>query len=176
MFERVGVDARQVRTVEELSAIDALVVPGGESSTMSLLLERTGLLDPLAERLVGGMGAFGTCAGAILLGREIIDGRADQRCLGAIDIAVRRNAYGRQVDSFEEDLDVAGIEGSVAGVFIRAPIIEEVGDGVEVLASVVSPTGTRRPVLCRERTITVCTFHPELGDDTRLHQMFIESI
>ena len=123
------------------------------------------------------MPTFGTCAGAILLGTEILDGRPDQEPLGAIDVSVRRNGYGRQVDSFEEPLDVTGLEGDpVTGVFIRAPVIERVGDGVEVLASVVAPDGRKHPVLCRERTISVCTFHPELSGDARLHAMFVERI
>ena len=177
MIDGLGAATVQVRTPEQLGSVDALVLPGGESSTMSMLLDRAGLADPLAERLAGGMPTFGTCAGAILLGTEILDGRDDQRPFGAIDVAVRRNAYGRQVDSFEQDLDVVGVEGPpVVGVFIRAPIIERVGDGVEVLASVRSSGGDARPVLCRQRTIMISTFHPELSGDARLHSTFLESI
>jgi 5'-phosphate synthase pdxT subunit len=177
MLASLGVDTIQVRTPVELEQADALVMPGGESSTMSMMLERSGLLEPLCARLGDGMATFGTCAGAILLGREILDGRPDQAPLGAIDVAVRRNGYGRQVDSFEEDLDVVGIDGApVVGVFIRAPIIERVGDAVEVLAATEGPDGTARPVLCRERTIMISTFHPELSGDPRLHATFLESI
>lgn len=176
ILESLGAATTQVRTAGQLDAVDAVVVPGGESSTMSMLLERGGLWDPLAERLAQGMPAFGTCAGAILLGREILDGRDDQRCLAAIDVAVRRNGYGRQVDSFEEPLQVAGVDGAVNGVFIRAPVIEVVGAGVEVLSSLELGPGSAQPVLCRERTILVSTFHPELSGDARLHEMFLESI
>jgi 5'-phosphate synthase pdxT subunit len=177
LLDDLGATTTQVRTPDDLAAVDALVMPGGESSTMSMMLDRSGLTEPLSTRLAEGMAAFGTCAGAILLGCEILDGRADQRPLGAIDVAVRRNGYGRQVDSFEEDLDVVGLDGPpVPGVFIRAPLIERVGPGVEVLASVDAPDGQARPVLCRERTIMISTFHPELSGDLRLHSTFLESI
>jgi 5'-phosphate synthase pdxT subunit len=177
LLDELGATTTQVRTPDDLAAVDALVVPGGESSTMSMMLDRSGLTEPLTKRLADGMATFGTCAGAILLGCEILDGRADQRPLGAIDVAVRRNGYGRQVDSFEEDLDVVGLDGpAVRGVFIRAPLIERVGPGVEVLASVDAPDGQARPVLCRERTIMISTFHPELSGDLRLHSTFLESI
>jgi 5'-phosphate synthase pdxT subunit len=139
---------------------------------MSMLLESSGLIDPLAERLAGGMPAMGTCAGMILLGREILDGRADQRCLDAVDIAVRRNAFGRQVDSFEADLVVDGVDGPpVHAVFIRAPVVERVGAEVDVLASV-----DGRPVLCRQGPVLVTAFHPELGDDPRLHELFLTEV
>jgi 5'-phosphate synthase pdxT subunit len=177
MLEQLGATTVQVRTSADLDRCVALVMPGGESSTMSMMLDRSGLRDPLAARLADGMPTFGTCAGAILLGTEILDGRADQVPLGAIDVSVRRNGYGRQVDSFEEPLSVTGLEGEpVVGVFIRAPVIERVGDGVEVLAEVDAPDGRRHAVLCAERTIVVCTFHPELSGDARLHEMFVERI
>lgn len=143
-------------------------MPGGESSTMSRLLDTSGLFEPLAEQLAAGMPTFGTCAGAILLGAEILDGRPDQRSFGVIDIAVRRNAYGRQVDSFEADLEIDGPgQPDVRAIFIRAPVIERCGDGVEVLASVDGAA-----VLCRQGAVTVATFHPELSGDPRLHEMF----
>jgi 5'-phosphate synthase pdxT subunit len=139
---------------------------------MSMLLESSGLFEPVAERLEAGMPAFGTCAGMILLGREILDGRDDQRCFDAVDIAVRRNAFGRQVDSFESDLDVAGVAGRpLHAVFIRAPVVEAVGDEVEVLAKV-----DGQPVLCRQGHVLVAAFHPELGDDPRLHELFIDEV
>jgi 5'-phosphate synthase pdxT subunit len=174
-LESLGARAVAVRTEADLDDCERLVIPGGESSTISMLLERADLFDPVAKRIEEGMPAFGTCAGAILLGTEILDGRADQRCFGAIDATVRRNAYGRQVDSFETDLPIAdGVDRAAAGdtlraVFIRAPLIERVGDDVEVLASFEG-----QPVWCRQRAIMVCTFHPELGDDDRLHQTFLE--
>jgi 5'-phosphate synthase pdxT subunit len=139
---------------------------------MSFLLDSSGLRAPLAERLGEGLPALGTCAGMILLATEVLDGREDQVSLGAIDITVRRNAFGRQRDSFEADLDVAGLPGGkLHAVFIRAPAVERAGDGVEILASV-----GERPVLCRQGAVTVCSFHPELGDDLRLHQRFLEEM
>jgi pyridoxal 5'-phosphate synthase pdxT subunit len=145
------------------------VLPGGESTTMSMLLDSSGLRDPIAERLRDGMPAFGTCAGMILLAGEVIDGRPDQRSFGVIDIAVRRNAFGRQVDSFEADLDVDGLTGGpFPAVFIRAPVVERAAQEVEVLATV-----DGRPVLCRQGPTMVAAFHPELSDDLRLHQLFL---
>ena len=164
---RCGADAVAVKTAEALDGVDALVLPGGESTTMSMLLDRFELRAPLAERLADGMAAFGTCAGMILLAAEVLDGRADQRSFGIIDVAVRRNAFGRQVDSFEADLAVAGLDEPFHGVFIRAPVVERVGRDVEVLASV----GTA-PVLCRQGRVLASAFHPELAGDDRLHELF----
>lgn len=138
---------------------------------MSMLIDRGGLRDPLSEFFAASRPVLGTCAGAILLGREILDGRADQASFGIIDATVRRNAYGRQVDSFEEPLRVSGLTGTFPGVFIRAPIIEAVGHDVEVLASLED-----RPVMCRSRSVTICTFHPELSGDSRVHQGFLDAI
>jgi 5'-phosphate synthase pdxT subunit len=152
-----------------------LVLPGGESTTMSLLLDSSGLMEPLSQRLQEGMPAFGTCAGMILLGARIVDGRPDQRALGAIDIDVRRNAFGRQVDSFEADLDVEGLLKGFHAVFIRAPVVERVGPEVEVLATVTDTEGRSRPVLCRQGPILVAAFHPELSGDSRLHEQFLKS-
>ena len=167
-----GADPIEVRIPEHLSAVDALVVPGGESTTMSLLLQSSGLFEPVAERLDDGMPAFGTCAGMILLATDVLDGRTDQRSFGVIDIGVRRNAFGRQVDSFEAPLDVAGVDGGpVDAVFIRAPFVERVGDGVEVLAAV-----DGHAVLCRQGNVLVSAFHPELSDDLRIHRLFLEGV
>jgi 5'-phosphate synthase pdxT subunit len=172
MLARLGAHPVEVRSPAELEAVDAMVLPGGESTTMSMLLESAGLFDPLARRLGAGLPALGTCAGMILLGHEILDGRPDQRCFDAIDIAVRRNAFGRQVDSFEAHLAVAGMPGPpVHAVFIRAPVVERVGAGVEVLATV-----DGRPVLCRQGPVLVAAFHPELGDDPRLHELFLSEV
>jgi 5'-phosphate synthase pdxT subunit len=168
----LGAEVVPVRTAAELAGVDGLVIPGGESTTISYLLDTSGLRAPLAERLAAGLPAFGTCAGMILLARDVLDGRDDQRSLGAIDIDVRRNAFGRQRDSFEADLDVAGLEGGpLHAVFIRAPVVDRVGDDVEVLASVAAG-----PVLCRSRSVMVCSFHPELGDDRRLHATFLGGV
>jgi 5'-phosphate synthase pdxT subunit len=132
----LGADAVAVRVPSDLAGVDALILPGGESTTMSLLLGSSGLFDPIADRLRDGMPAFGTCAGMILLATRVTGGRPDQRSFGAIDLTVRRNGYGRQVDSFETDLSVAGLpDGPVHAVFIRAPVVEAVGEGVEVLAT-----------------------------------------
>jgi pyridoxal 5'-phosphate synthase pdxT subunit len=163
----------EVRTPGELEKVDALILPGGESTTMSLLLESSGLLEPVRDRLRLGMPAFGTCAGMILLASEVVDGREDQRCFGAIDIGVRRNAFGRQVDSFETDLEVQGFDSPLHAVFIRAPIVDWVGSDVEVLATVTGKDGQERPVVCRQGQVLVAAFHPELSGDLRLHQEFL---
>jgi 5'-phosphate synthase pdxT subunit len=173
-FAELGAEAIEVRTPRDLAAIDSLVLPGGESTTMSLLLESSGLLDPLKDRLAESMPAFGTCAGMILLAADITDGRADQHRLAAIDIGVRRNGFGRQVDSFETDLTVEGLADPFHAVFIRAPIVERVGPGVDVLAMVPGVDGQDRPALCRQGPILVAAFHPELSGDGRLHELFLQ--
>jgi 5'-phosphate synthase pdxT subunit len=171
MLARLGAEPLAVRSPRQLDDVDALVIPGGESTTISMLLESSGLFDPIAERLGAGMPAFGTCAGMILLADTILDGRDDQRSFHAVDAAVRRNAFGRQVDSFEADLAVRGLDDDrpFRAVFIRAPVVDSVGPEVEVLATV-----DDRPVLCRQNRVVVAAFHPELGDDHRLHQMFLQ--
>jgi 5'-phosphate synthase pdxT subunit len=171
VLSRLDAEPLEVRTPHHLDRVDAFVLPGGESTTMSMLLESSGLFDPLAQRVAGGMPAFGTCAGMILLGAEILGGRPDQGCLGAVDITVRRNAFGRQVDSFEADLSIDGIGGGgrFHAVFIRAPYVERTGAGVTVLASI-----DGRPVLCRQGAVLVAAFHPELVGDDRLHRLFLE--
>jgi 5'-phosphate synthase pdxT subunit len=170
----LGIEPVEVRGPGQLDEVDALVLPGGESTTMSLLLDSAGLRAPLEARLNAGMPAFGTCAGMILLAGEVLDGRPDQRPLGGIDISVRRNAFGRQVDSFETDLDVDGLEGGpLHAVFIRAPLVERTGAGVEVLTTVRNTDGQDRPVVCRQGSVLVAAFHPELAGDYRLHAMFV---
>jgi 5'-phosphate synthase pdxT subunit len=168
--ERLGAGAREVRVPEHLDDVDALIIPGGESTTMSKLLESQGLFDAVGERIAGGMPVFGTCAGMILLATDVLDGRADQRNFGAIDIAARRNAYGRQVDSFETDLAIVGFDDPFHAVFIRAPVVESVGSNVQVLARV-----DGAPVLCASGSVMVASFHPELTDDLRLHELFLRS-
>lgn len=170
-LNQLGAEAALVRTAADLEAVEAIVIPGGESTTMSMLLDSSGLRAPLAARLAEGMPAFGTCAGMIVLASEVLDGRPDQRSFGAIDLMVRRNAFGRQRDSFEADLDVRGLDDPFHAVFIRAPVVERVGEGVEVLAEVEAG-----PVLCRAGAIMVASFHPELGGDARLHDLFLRSI
>ena len=168
----LGADVVAVKREPDLAAVDALVLPGGESTTMSMLLDSAELFDPIAARLADGMPAFGTCAGMILLATEVLDGRPDQRFFGAIDITVRRNAFGRQVDSFETGLHVEGIErpdDPVDAVFIRAPFVERAGAEVDVLATV-----DGHPVLCRQGRVLVSSFHPELSDDLRVHELFLD--
>jgi 5'-phosphate synthase pdxT subunit len=165
----------EVRQPEDLAGVAGLILPGGESTTISLLLLSSQLHEPVDERLRAGMPAMGTCAGMILLATELLDGRPDQRTFGAIDIAVRRNAFGRQVDSFETDLAVPELGPErLHAVFIRAPLVERTGPGVEVLASVESGEGERRPVACRAGSILVTAFHPELSGDLRLHELFLK--
>lgn len=182
LLGRLGASPVEVRRPMDLEGLDALVLPGGESTTMSMLLQSSDLL-PEVEKLVSdGLPALGTCAGMILLSREIIGGRADQVALGAIDLTVRRNAFGRQLESFETDLTVTGLEGGpMHAVFIRAPVVEAVGPYVEVLASVALRTGAGadtqlRPVVCRQGAVIVAAFHPELAGDGRLHQMLLDQI
>ncbi len=165
----LDVECIEVRTTEDLGKVTALVMPGGESSTMSHLLVSSGLFDVIDERIADGMAVFGTCAGMILLASDIADGRDDQRSFSALDISVRRNAYGRQVDSFETDL--ATPFGDVHGVFIRAPRIERIGKSVEVLGS-----HDGDPVLVRQGRVLAASFHPELNEDERLHRFFVEEI
>ena len=170
VLEDLGVAAVEVRTPEGLRTVDAVVLPGGESTTMTALLDSAGLREPLSERIAAGMPTLGTCAGMILLASEVLDGRPDNVPLGAIDLSVRRNAFGRQRESFEAELDVADLPGGpLTAIFIRSPVVTRVGPGVEVLAEVESG-----PVLCRAGTITVASFHPELGDDRRLHERFLK--
>lgn len=175
-FAALGARTQEVRRPQHLDDVDALVLPGGESGTMSMLLERADLFDPIAKRLADGMPALGTCAGMILLGTEILDGRPDQRCFGAIDLSVRRNAYGRQLDSFDVSLDVEGFDEPFDASFIRAPVVERAGEGVHVLARV-----DGRPVLCAEGPVIVAAFHPELPapdgtSDLRIHRRFLEEV
>jgi 5'-phosphate synthase pdxT subunit len=167
----LGVVGRRIRRPDDLDGIDGIVLPGGESTTMSNLLISSGLFEPLRSALRSGLPAFGTCAGLILLARNVLDGRADQVNFGSLDVTVRRNGYGRQVDSFESDLLVEGLERPFHAVFIRAPVIEEVATSVTVLATV-----DGRPVLVREGRVLASSFHPELTPDVRIHQLFIEMV
>lgn len=167
----LGVDARMVKQSEHLNGVDALILPGGESTTMSMLLDTSGLRDPLNDLFSDGMPVFGTCAGMILCASNVLDGRPDQRGFDLIDITVRRNGYGRQLDSFETDLDIVGFDSAFHAVFIRAPRVEHVGVAVTVLAE-----HDGIPVLVRDGTCTVAAFHPELTHDTRLHELFVAQL
>jgi pyridoxal 5'-phosphate synthase pdxT subunit len=197
----LGAASRPVRRPADLSGIDGLIVPGGESTTMSMLLDSSGLAEPVGLEVAAGMPVFGTCAGMILLARRVVDGRPDQRSYGAIDLIVRRNGYGRQLDSFECDLAVPELgERSLHAVFIRAPLVESLGPEVEVLSNLdrepalvnltasyggddrragVSRVGrgvSSTPVICRQSNVLVAAFHPELTSDRRLHDLFLSSI
>ena len=169
IFHQLGVPTVQVRTPDELATVDLLAMPGGESTTMSRLLATSGLFEPLAERLAAGMPTFGTCAGMILLAERVLDGRPDQRSFATLPITVRRNGFGRQVDSFEADLEVHGLHDPFHGVFIRAPRIVEVSAEVEILASY-----RDEPVLVRHGGVVAASFHPELAGDPRIHELFLQ--
>jgi len=173
----VGAEAMPVRRPEELAAVDGLVLPGGESTTMSRLSTIFGLLEPIRARIAAGMPVYGSCAGMIMLARTVLDGRPDQQSFGGIDMVVRRNAFGRQVDSFETDLDVAGVPGGpVHAVFIRAPWVEEAGERVEVLALVSGGPADGRIVAVRQGRLLATSFHPELTGDLRVHGLFAEMV
>jgi pyridoxal 5'-phosphate synthase pdxT subunit len=179
-LESLGAEARQVRVPDDLEGLEGLILPGGESTTLSLLLESSGLFEPLAEAFRGGLPVFGTCAGMILLADTVLDGRDDQRRFGVIDLTLRRNGYGRQQASFESEVEVPLLPGGpVHAVFIRAPVVERAGPGVAVLATLPAGPGSTpgegpRPVVCREGPVLVTSFHPELTGDRRLHQLFVE--
>ena len=175
-LENSGARALLVRRESELNRVDGLVIPGGESTTMSNLLVSFGLFDAVYERIASGMPVYGTCAGMIMLASSILDGREDQRSFGGLDIVVRRNAFGRQVDSYEEDLDVVGLEGGpFHAVFIRAPWVESVGEGVEVIAR--AGNSADGPIVAvRHGNVMATSFHPEVGGDHRIHAMFVDMV
>ena len=170
VLDALGIESVEVRTPDDLSGVETLFLPGGESTTMTKLVDSSGLRVPLEERITAGMPVFAACAGLILLARHVLDGRADQEPLALLDVTVRRNAYGRQRESFEVPLSVTGVTGGAfPGVFIRAPVVEQTGTAVDVLAS-----HDDHPVLVRSGTIWAATFHPELSGDLRLHQRFLD--
>jgi 5'-phosphate synthase pdxT subunit len=172
----VGAAPIAVRTVEDLATVEGLVVPGGESTTISMLAVRWGLMEPLRAAVRDGLPMYGSCAGMILLADTVLDGRADQQPIGGIDMVVRRNAFGRQVDSFEADIDFPAIGPTpIRAVFIRAPWVESVGPAVEVLASV--PTAADdRIVAVRSGSLLATSFHPELTGDHRVHALFADMV
>ena len=176
MLDRLGVRAVAVRRPAELEACDALVLPGGESTTMAKLARTFGLLEPLRERVAGGMPALGTCAGMILLADRVEDGVPGQETVGGLDVTVRRNAFGRQVDSFEGDIAFEGLDEPVHAVFIRAPWVEQVGPEVEVLARVARGAAAGRIVAVRQRHLLATSFHPEWGGDDRVHRLLVDLI
>lgn len=177
VLDSLSVESVLVKTPDDLD-VDGIIIPGGESTTMSLLMQSSGIYEPLKVLLHDGLPAFGTCAGMILLASSLMDGRSDQVTLDAIDIVVRRNGFGRQVASFETDLAVSGVEGGpMRAVFIRAPVVEKVADRVEVLAEVnysfADSSNRVVPVICRQGKVIVSSFHPELVGEDRLHKVFL---
>ncbi|BCY13732.1 pyridoxal 5'-phosphate synthase glutaminase subunit PdxT [Actinoplanes sp. L3-i22] len=169
--------ARPVRRPEELADVDALVIPGGESTTMSNLAITFGLLDPVRKRIADGMPVYGSCAGMIMLATTVLDGRPDQETFQGIEMTVRRNAFGRQVDSFEAPVEIEGIEdGEFHAVFIRAPWVEQIGPDVRVLGRVASGAADGRIVAVRQGNLLATAFHPELTGDLRVHRYFVEMV
>jgi len=167
-----GVEPVEVRRPEELAAVDGLVLPGGESTTIGRLLRIFDLLEPLRAAVRAGLPVYGSCAGMILLAQDVLDGRPDQPLVGGLDVVVRRNAFGRQVDSFEADLEIDGLTGPpLHAVFIRAPWVEKAGDDVTVLARV-----GEHPVAVRQGNLLATSFHPELTGDTRMHELFVDMV
>ena len=176
MLERAGARAVKVRRPEELEHVDGLVMPGGESTTMHKLARAFDLFEPLRDALRGGMPAFGTCAGMILLADRIEGGTADQETFGGLDVVVRRNAFGRQVDSFEAELAVTGFDAPFHAMFIRAPWVEKVGHDVQVVATVAAGEAMGRIVAVRQGHLLATSFHPEITGDHRFHQLFVEQV
>jgi 5'-phosphate synthase pdxT subunit len=176
MLRRVGADAVAVRRPEELAQVDGVVVPGGESTTMSKLARIFDLLDPLRAAAKEGLPMFGTCAGMIMLADRIEDGVPGQETIGGLDVVVRRNAFGRQVDSFEADLRLTELEQPFHALFIRAPWVESVGPDVEVVGTVSSGPATGRIVAVRQGNLLATSFHPEVTGDSRVHALFVEMV
>jgi 5'-phosphate synthase pdxT subunit len=172
----LGVSALAVRRPAELDSCDGLVIPGGESTTMAKLSRTFELFEPLQQRIAAGMPTLGTCAGMIMLADRVEDGTVGQETLGGLDITVRRNAFGRQVDSFESDIDFSGLAEPVHAVFIRAPWVESTGPDVEVLARVETGPAVGRIVAVRQGPLMATSFHPEMGNDARIHRLFCDLV
>lgn len=170
-LRQLNVEVREVRLPHDLDGLDGVVLPGGESTTMSQLLLSSGIFDVLTKRITDGLPVLGTCAGLILLSQRVLDARPDQVSCSVLDVTVRRNGYGRQIDSFEANIDVMGLDTPFTAVFIRAPLIEEVGSGVEILAS-----HNGAAVAVASQNILAASFHPELTSDVRFHELFLHMI
>lgn len=170
-LRQLNADVREIRLPQDLDGVDGVVLPGGESTTMSQLLLSSGVFDVLTQRIADGLPALGTCAGLILLAKRVLDARPDQVSCSVLDVTVRRNGYGRQIDSFEADIAVTGLATPFTAVFIRAPIIEEVGNGVEILAM-----HDGSPVAVASQNVLAASFHPELTSDVRFHELFLHMI
>jgi len=168
-IEKLGIETLVVRTPEDLDRIDGLIIPGGESTTMIRIMKRIGLFDALREKIQNGFPVYGTCAGLIVLAKEIEN--YPQESLGVIDIKVKRNAYGRQVDSFDEMVEIKGFDKPFKAIFIRAPRVEAWGEGVETLAFL-----DNHPIMLRQNNVLVTSFHPELTDDKRIHEYFVKMV
>ena len=173
-IQACGHEAQEVRRVSELDQCQALILPGGESTTIALLARNYGLIEPLRKRIGEGLPTYGSCAGMILLADRILDGVSGQETFGGIDMTVRRNAFGRQVDSFESELDFAGHQ--LRAVFIRAPWVEEIGSEVKVVSSVKTPAGEMHPVAVRQNHLLATSFHPELTHDLAVHRYFFDEV
>ncbi|HEY3292518.1 MAG TPA: pyridoxal 5'-phosphate synthase glutaminase subunit PdxT [Candidatus Nanopelagicaceae bacterium] len=175
-LEDCGAQAVAVRRAKEIEEIDALVLPGGESTTIAHLAQTFGVFDLISNRIKSGLPVYGSCAGMILLADRVLDATADQKTFGGMDITVRRNAFGRQVDSFEIDIAIAGLTSTaMRAVFIRAPWVEQVGSGVQILSSV-TREGVSHPVAVRQGHMLATSFHPELTEDSRIHRYFIQEV
>ena len=172
--QECGHSAIEVRRISELEQVDALILPGGESTAIALLAKNYDLVDPIRARTKAGMPTYGSCAGMILLADRIVDGVEGQITFGGLDMTVRRNAFGRQVDSFESDLDFAGT--SLHAIFIRAPWVEEIGPSVEVISAVATPDGQSHPVAVRQKHLMATSFHPELTHDLAVHRYFFDEV
>ncbi|GAA1896944.1 pyridoxal 5'-phosphate synthase glutaminase subunit PdxT [Lapillicoccus jejuensis] len=175
-LQACGAHAVPVRRPEELAPLHGLVVPGGESTTMDKLVRAFGLQEPLRERIADGLPVYGSCAGMIMLADRVLDGRPDQQTLGGLDITVRRNAFGRQVDSFEGEVHVEGLDAPYHAVFIRAPWVEETGPGVRVLSRVEGGPAAGRIVAVTQGALLATSFHPEVTGDTRVHRLFVQIV
>ena len=176
-IENCGAIATEVKRPGDINNLDGLIIPGGESTTIAKLLRIFELFEPLQKALQNGLPVYGSCAGMILLAKKIIDGTSDQETLGIIDITVKRNAFGRQVDSFEQELQIAEIDSEpFNAIFIRAPWIEKIGADVKSLAQIKSAGGLEHSVLARSKSVLVSSFHPELTGDLRVHRYFIDKI
>ncbi len=169
-----GHEALEVRRNSELDRCEALILPGGESTTIALLAKNYGLMELIKQRIATGMPTYGSCAGMILLADRIVDGVEGQETFGGIDMTVRRNAFGRQVDSFESELDFSGHQ--LRAVFIRAPWVEELGSNVDVISAVITPTGDKHPVAVRQNHLMASSFHPELTHDLAVHRYFFDEV
>jgi 5'-phosphate synthase pdxT subunit len=175
-LDACGAATRTVRRPEELEGLDGIVLPGGESTTIDKLARAFDVREPLVAALRDGLPAYGSCAGMILLADRVLDGRPDQQTFGGLDVTVRRNAFGRQVDSFEEDVALTGVDGPVRAVFIRAPWVEQAGEQVEVLSRVEGGAADGRIVAVRQGPLLATSFHPEVTGDHRVHGLFVQMV